>query len=802
MARLTQAEVLRRYQAGERDFRGADLRSLRFRGQTLAGADFSSADLRGTDFLDADLRGAQFVGACCGLTRMRWLGQAMLGLGIGMVIGFLLFTMTILFFHVFLPAAPRASAGRLLFIAATGLTILICLGGFSWEGFNSKGSLFLFALPVAFFVATTIAVAIGGSVAESVAGAVAVAVAVGVAGAVAVGVASAGAGAVGVGLAVAFGVASAGAVPVGLLFLFITIIAWWRTRQGASGYAGCRSFGIAIGALGATRFCGADLRGAYFTNANLTRSNFMASRRQATRLERVCWKGARGLELARTGGTILADPRCRQLLLSGSAPGANLQGLNLRGAFLPQVDLRSADLRESNLSEAVLTEAHLEGANLKASQCLGTDLSGAHVTGATLEGWNIDHATQLTGVDCAYVYLLEPFDALGQRRDDHHRERLPHDPDKIFGPGDFETYFKQLIEEVKLLIKNGIDAKAFQQAFQEVMRQHPEITPQSVTGIKRNGDDVLVTLQPSAPVDKGAVEQTFFDEYNALKLDNVRLQALLEGERQRSEDRGNHAAQLAELAGRLIPPANPTSTTVTIAPVINPVIGGNNAESQATTMNNTSIHTGNGSFVNTGSLNTAGDLVHGDKVGRDQISDAAAAKISRPLRPGPWRVFLSHTSELRQYPSGGSYIDRVERAVSAAGHAIVDMADFPAIDETPAAVCEERVRGCDVLVGIYGLKYGSPVRDRPEASYSELEFLAATEVGIPRLIFIVNTESEDLRLPTSALVDRSYGDRQTAFVKRVKDSGLTVQFFRNPEDLKGLVERSLRELADSAKAPS
>lgn len=83
MARLTKAEVLRRYQAGDRDFRGADLRSLRFRGACLAGADFSSADLRGTDFLDTDLRGVKFVGCRCGLPLVRWLGQGVVGLGMG-----------------------------------------------------------------------------------------------------------------------------------------------------------------------------------------------------------------------------------------------------------------------------------------------------------------------------------------------------------------------------------------------------------------------------------------------------------------------------------------------------------------------------------------------------------------------------------------------------------------------------------------------------------------------------------------------------------------------------------------------
>ncbi len=60
--------------------------------------------------------------------------------------------------------------------------------------------------------------------------------------------------------------------------------------------------------------------------------------------------------------------------------------------------------------------------------------------------------------------------------------------------------------------------------------------------------------------------------------------------------------------------------------------------------------------------------------------------------------------------------------------------------------------------------------------------------------------SEELGLPPTALVERKYGDRQDAFIQRVKDAGLTLQFFRNPDDLKGLVERSLRELAESAAA--
>jgi hypothetical protein len=204
----------------------------------------------------------------------------------------------------------------------------------------------------------------------------------------------------------------------------------------------------------------------------------------------------------------------------------------------------------------------------------------------------------------------------------------------------------------------------------------------------------------------------------------------------------------------------------------------------------------------------SGDKVMGDKITGNKIINTLAPPSAgpattpgtSPLKPGPWRVFLSHTSELRQYPQAGSYIAKAERAVSAAGHAIVDMADFAAIDQAPAAVCEQRVRNCDVLVGIYGLRYGSPVRDQPEVSYTELEVLTATEAAMPRLIFLINADSEELGLPPSALVDRKYGDRQDAFIQRVKDAGLTLQFFRNPDDLKGLVERSLRELAESAAA--
>ena len=130
---------------------------------------------------------------------------------------------------------------------------------------------------------------------------------------------------------------------------------------------------------------------------------------------------------------------------------------------------------------------------------------------------------------------------------------------------------------------------------------------------------------------------------------------------------------------------------------------------------------------------------------------------------GGLRVFISHTSELREFPVGVSYVAAVERAVSAAGHVIVDMADFPAADQLPAELCAERVRGCDVYVGVLGTRYGSPVRDKPEVSYTELEFYTATEADLDRLVFVLDTTVAEVGIPPSGLIDLEFGARQEAF---------------------------------------
>jgi tetratricopeptide (TPR) repeat protein len=160
-----------------------------------------------------------------------------------------------------------------------------------------------------------------------------------------------------------------------------------------------------------------------------------------------------------------------------------------------------------------------------------------------------------------------------------------------------------------------------------------------------------------------------------------------------------------------------------------------------------------------------------------------------------WRVFISHTSELQDFPSGGSYVAKVKEAISAAGHVIVDMADFPAAGQPSAQLCASRVRGCEVYVGVLGTRYGSPVPDRPEVSYTELEFDTAAAAGLDRLVFLLDTDAANVGIPVSKLIDHKLGARQEAFRHRVQNSGVVTQFFADPASLGQLVERSLQQLA-------
>lgn len=207
------------------------------------------------------------------------------------------------------------------------------------------------------------------------------------------------------------------------------------------------------------------------------------------------------------------------------AVGADLYGANLAGA-----NLNSSNLQEAKLDHATFQHANLEGANLTQASSIGTDFTYAHLTGACIESWNIDITTKLEQVDCRFIYLREKPDPITGDR-----ERRPHAPDKLFEPGDFEKLHKKIINTVQILLRNGINSEAFHLAFQKIMEENPEITPDSIQAIEKKGDDVLVTLEVPEDTDKGKFEQQFFEVYE-LRLAAQHQAKLLEAEARHSQD--------------------------------------------------------------------------------------------------------------------------------------------------------------------------------------------------------------------------------------------------------------------------
>ncbi len=163
------------------------------------------------------------------------------------------------------------------------------------------------------------------------------------------------------------------------------------------------------------------------------------------------------------------------------------------------------------------------------------------------------------------------------------------------------------------------------------------------------------------------------------------------------------------------------------------------------------------------------------------------------------RVFVSHTSELREHPKERSFVAAAEQAIARAECVPLDMEYFTARNDRPAQYCRDQVAKADVYVGILGFRYGSPVRDETTLSHTELEFEAATTLGIPRLVFLLD-EDEVLPLPQSCLSDLTYGERQEAFRVRVAAAGITVRKVATPDRLETMLSQALSEIRARAAA--
>jgi hypothetical protein len=138
-----------------------------------------------------------------------------------------------------------------------------------------------------------------------------------------------------------------------------------------------------------------------------------------------------------------------------------------------------------------------------------------------------------------------------------------------------------------------------------------------------------------------------------------------------------------------------------------------------------------------------------------------------------------------------------ESAVARAGDAAIDMAYFPARSDKPAELCRQAVSDADVFVLIAGFCYGSPVPDRPEESYTELEHETAQASGLPRLVFLLGDDTDG---PAVMFRDPRYGARQEAFRVRLRDSGITTATVTSSDGLEVALLHALAALPHPSPA--
>ncbi|MGX7823500.1 FxSxx-COOH system tetratricopeptide repeat protein [Actinokineospora sp. 24-640] len=153
----------------------------------------------------------------------------------------------------------------------------------------------------------------------------------------------------------------------------------------------------------------------------------------------------------------------------------------------------------------------------------------------------------------------------------------------------------------------------------------------------------------------------------------------------------------------------------------------------------------------------------------------------------PRSVFLSHTAELRDH----GFVGAAESAVTRAGDAIADMAYFTALPTPTGEASRAAVERADVYVLIVGFRYGTPVRERPELSHTELEFQAAVESGLPRLVFLLGEECSG---PPALFRDTRFGQRQQEFRDHLTASGSTLHTVNSPAELETRLFQALIEL--------
>ncbi|AOY84132.1 pentapeptide repeat-containing protein [Moorena producens JHB] len=523
-------EVLKKYAAGERDFRRENLRGQSFQGENLSGADFSEADIIGANFKNANLTGTKFCKANAGLQRRfviflllcSWMitsglsgmcsffGGALVLLivrssGVAEQIDtWMVLIVIVVFFAVIIRQGIKE---------AVGLAVATVLGAALTLPF---ARLVAVALAVAGTLVVVEVVAVGGSfaMAEALGGSVALAIAV--AGAEVGAVAGAEA------AALTFDIGEALALALALAFLLLSMYLGWRALNDDPKNAWIRNLVIGFVATGGTSFYEANLTDADFTRAILNSTDLT----KAT-LTRSCWQNTAKLDRAILGTSYLQDQNVRQLLITGEGQNQNFDRLDLRGINLKGANLQDASFIGTDLNRANLENANLSRAKLVQTLLEGADLTGATLTGAYIEDWGISNTTKLLEIDCDYIFLKLP------TQNDPDPKRRPADQDRNFEPGEFAKLAQKIPNTVDLIFKDGIDWQTFLKTFQELRVEsdtsHTEELPVIQTMENKGDGAFVIRVKVPDKVDEAEYERKFWAKYKPmLEAKDIEIKFLYE----------------------------------------------------------------------------------------------------------------------------------------------------------------------------------------------------------------------------------------------------------------------------------
>ncbi|MBD2261129.1 pentapeptide repeat-containing protein [Pseudanabaena sp. FACHB-2040] len=509
------------------DYSNSNCRGFNFRGQDLRDANFSESDIRGANFRNAELQGANFTGAKSGLQR-RW--------AFSIIVAMMMIAATISTFvtSAGLLASLRIRINHIETIVFASLIILGMLSAYIAVSMNQRRTqtisqaLSRTAVLLSEAFGLLLGIAAGTSIALG-SGIITIAITGFLMGglitfltltlqitiistriisgfklsllppllAIAAGMAS-----------TKIITASSGTLIyiVFLILISVSIDALWgghRAMQGDQIIALTKKISILISSIGGTTFKDATLTYANFSHAELKCTDF-----RVKDLSYACYRHTKNIDNSRLNEhSILSSSTVLDLLVNGSGRGKSYMDKNLESSNLSEFDLRGANLTRANLSKALLKKADLRGAILRETLATGSDFTSAKLTGTCLQNWNIDAATNLKNVECQYYFELEKEDDNGTR------ERRPHDPDKIFEPGDFEAYHRRSFDILRLMTRKGIHPESFYAAFEKLIHEFPGIAGDSIQGIWKTGNGIAIDVQVPAGTDKGKAEHTFDEAY-------------------------------------------------------------------------------------------------------------------------------------------------------------------------------------------------------------------------------------------------------------------------------------------------